>query len=128
MIKYWTLDVTFKEVPDLVSLTFAISGCVHKCAGCHSTHLRQDIGSDLTISEYERFILKYKDHIDVVCFLGGDHDPHLLTLLQHSKQYYPDIKLCLYTGKEYHAVDPKLFESLDFIKIGSYNRNKGSLD
>ena len=50
MIKYKETQVTFSEVPDEISLCINISNCPHRCKGCHSPYLQEDVGYELTPS------------------------------------------------------------------------------
>ena len=38
-LKYLGYSIVFQEVPDEVTLAINISGCPHKCEGCHSKYL-----------------------------------------------------------------------------------------
>ena len=52
MLKYTTAQVTFRELPDEVTLCINISNCPIHCPECHSKELWGDIGTDLTIEEF----------------------------------------------------------------------------
>lgn len=47
MTKYVDYDIVFQEVPGEVSLALNISNCPFKCEGCHSPHLRENIGRNV---------------------------------------------------------------------------------
>jgi len=124
-MKIAACDTTFAEVPGHTALVLAISGCKNRCEGCHSPHLRDDIGEELTVTEYRNTIKKYDGVIDAVCFLGGDHDPYLEQILIYSKNEFPNIKTALYTGNE--SVSDRLIWNLDFLKTGPYIEGLGPL-
>ena len=44
-LKYINYDIVFQEVPNEISLVFNISGCPHKCEGCHSKYLWEYTGN-----------------------------------------------------------------------------------
>ena len=73
MLKYTTAQVTFREIPDEVTLCINISGCPIHCPDCHSKELWQNIGEDLTRSTLLRLIEENKG-ITCVCFMVGDSD------------------------------------------------------
>ena len=56
MIKYTETQVTFSEVPDEISLCINISNCPHRCKNCHSPHLQEDIGEELTFEVLDKLI------------------------------------------------------------------------
>ena len=118
--------ICFQEVPDEVSLSFSISNCPNNCEGCHSPWLREDCGEDL-YWKLPQLLRKYKDKITCVLFMGGN-DPtqryELLTVLHYvrTKGY----KTALYSGFDAWP-DRELLDMLDYIKIGSYQKDLGGL-
>ena len=60
MIKYTDTQVTFREIPDEVTLCINISGCPNHCEGCHSLYLANDIGTELTFNELLKLIVLNK--------------------------------------------------------------------
>ena len=124
-LKYTHYNIAFQEVPDETSLIFNISGCPYKCDGCHSTYLWQWKGKFLD-NDIRKILEEYKDFITCVCFMGGDQNiEELLKFLSISKEY--NLKTCLYTGAD-EIEFPYLFELLDYIKIGHYDKNLGGLN
>ena len=101
MLKYTNYQVTFSEVPDEVSLCIELSNCPYHCQGCHSKHLWQDIGTELTPTELMRLIDENKG-CTCVCFMGGDNDmdalaqlcPYVLGLSDYPR------RICWYTGAD----------------------------
>ena len=56
MLKYTTVQVTFREIPDEITLCINISNCPIRCPDCHSKELWNDIGTDLTPEELQQLI------------------------------------------------------------------------
>lgn len=125
-LKYLGYSIVFQEVPNEISLAINISGCPYKCRGCHSSYLWEYKGN--YISEDLDFIIKQNlDFITCVCFFGGDQNiVELYDLLKHIKSKYK-LKTCLYSGQDLLSDLNKLFDVLDYIKIGSYKENLGGL-
>ena len=84
MLRYYNFDIVFQEIPDEVTLAINLTCCPNRCKGCHSPHLRQKIGPELTTSELDSIILRYKNEITCVCFMGGDNDVEAIGQ-QHKK-------------------------------------------
>lgn len=124
-LKYTHYNITFQEVPNETSLIFNISGCPYKCDGCHSMYLWQWKGKFL-YKDIRKIIEEYKSFITCVCFMGGDQNiEELLNFLIICKEY--NLKTCLYTGSD-EIEFPYLFNLLDYIKIGHYDKNLGGLN
>ena len=51
MLRYYNFDIVFAEIPEEVTLAINITNCPNRCVGCHSPHLQQDIGENLTTEE-----------------------------------------------------------------------------
>ena len=47
-LRYISTSIVLQEVPDEISLAISISGCTHKCDGCHSAYLWENKGKYLT--------------------------------------------------------------------------------
>ncbi len=124
MIKYVDYSIVFQEVPDEISLALEISGCPHLCKNCHSPHLREDIGVELTCNEIDKLIVKNK-HISCICFMGGDNRHQEIIALAdyiHSK----NLLVAMYSGDD--IFDEELSKHLDYYKVGSYQEDKGPLN
>ena len=94
-LKYDGYSIVMQEVPNEVSLAINISGCPHKCEGCHSTYLWEYNGEYLT-DDINTLLDKYSDLITCVCFMGGDQNQEdLLFCLKEVKAR--NLKTCLYT-------------------------------
>ena len=134
MIKLYSSEIVFREVPTEITLALNLSMCPHKCKGCHSPYLWQDNGIELTKTQIDKLIEAYrKDAITCVAFMGGDNDCDGIRLLNsyiHDK--YPDMKTCWYTGFDTKELyDKDLMDAIyefDYVKIGPYIQEKGGLD
>lgn len=114
-MKYDSYDITFKEVPGHIALVFSISNCQGTCEGCHSPHLREDIGTTLDMEEYERILALYEPLIDAVCFLGGSqYWREIKPLLERSK----GLHRCLYSGSS--DISEVLKNELESYKVGAF--------
>lgn len=124
MMKFDCYKVTFQEIPNEISLTFSITGCIKNCEGCHSPQLREDIGEELTEELLKELIEKNKKFITCVLFLGGDNKKEeLKNLIKIVKSF--NLKVALYTGEDF--VDEYWKDVLDYIKIGHYDKDKGPI-
>ena len=128
MIKYVETRVVMSEVPDQITLAINLSNCWFGCPGCHSPHLWGDTGNELTFYELDKLI-RANDGIDCVCFMGeGSKNIHDLNrLMLHVKENYPDMKVAVFTGRDY-IPDGINKEALDYIKIGHYDTKLGGLN
>ncbi len=125
MIKYVDKEIVFEEIPDRITLAFSISNCQNKCKGCHSAHLRKDIGNILTEDVIDNNFSDDLRYCNCVLFLGEGNDlASLIKLSKHIKDKY-NIETAIYSGRD--AVEDELFDAFDFVKIGSYQADKGPL-
>ena len=126
-LKYLGYSIVFQEVPNEVTLAINISGCPHRCEGCHSQYLWEYEG-DYILDDLVSLIEKYKGLITCVCFMGGDQNTDdLMTCIGIVKKY--GLKTCLYTGlDEMGILLPNILDSLDYIKVGRYIEELGGLD
>lgn len=126
-MKYYNYDVVFQEIPDETTLAINISGCPCHCPGCHSPFLWEDVGTELSIDEYERILHMVASDITCVCFMGGDANPAYINhLAQYTQEHYPCLKVGWYTGRDTISdeIDQKNF---NYIKVGSYIQELGGL-
>jgi anaerobic ribonucleoside-triphosphate reductase activating protein len=126
MLKYTTCEVTFAEIPDEINLCINISNCPNNCKGCHSTYLKEDIGTELT-TDILKTLIEQNKGISCVVFLGGDSDPaYINDLAFWIRINYPKLKIAWYSGKPYISSDIKLI-NFDYIKYGPYQEENGPL-
>lgn len=126
-LKYLGYSIVFQEVPDEVTLAINISGCPHKCEGCHSRYLWEYEGNYIS-DDLKGLIEKYKDLITCVCFMGGDQNPYELVDLLN-KIHRCGLKTALYTGEDsLQHIAFRILCNLDYCKIGHYDQTVGGLD
>ena len=126
-LKYLGYSIVFQEVPDEVTLTINISGCPHKCEGCHSKYLWEYEGNYLS-DDLGSLIEKYKGLITCVCFMGGDQNLNELSALMHIVQL-ANLKVALYTGaSDPHTLGHAMSLQIDYIKYGPYIEKYGGLN
>ena len=125
-LKYYDSLVVFQEIPDEITLAINITNCPHRCEGCHSPHLREDIGEELT-REKLRLLVDANPHITCICFMGGDaQHEEIRELCLQSAAIFPSLKLGFYSGNE--TLNPRLVDVLDYYKIGPYIEARGPLN
>ena len=128
MLKYVDYKVTFSEVPDEISLCINLSGCPHKCEGCHSPYLQEDTGEELTADALAKLV-EENEGISCVCFMGGDNDIPQLSLKADFVRKKYHLKTAWYTGLDFHpTMDRPICKSFDFIKTGRYFEQFGPLN
>lgn len=125
-LKFVGTSIVCQEVPGEIAFTFSISGCPHKCAGCHSKYLWDDIG-DALLDNLVDVLSPYKEYITCVCFMGGDQNmAELRQALLIVKDF--GLKTCLYSGLEnIDDIDP-VIHLLDYCKVGRYDEKLGGLN
>lgn len=125
MLKYLNTFISMQEVPGEIAMIFEVSGCPHRCDGCHSVELWGNNGQDLTVEKLIFEIKHYKDFITCICFFGGEWDlVHLNMLLKKCRDL--NYKTCLYTGAS--DVSSNLRSHLDYLKTGRWNDVLGGLN
>lgn len=61
--------------------------------------------------------------------MGGDWDTDgLIPCLKLIREQYPNLKICLYNGADISVHSLSYLYLLDYIKIGSYQTDKGGLN
>lgn len=125
MLKYVDTLVSFQEVPDEISLCINISNCPNNCVGCHSSYLKEDVGTPLTYVELKKLISQNKG-ISCVCFMGGDKEPWEVSRLAQLVQEDFKLATAWYSGKSEISteIDKSYF---NYIKIGPYTEEFGPL-
>ena len=124
MLKYYNYDIVFQEIPDEVTLAINLTCCPNRCEGCHSPHLWDDIGEELTFEETERLIELYYGKIRCVCLMGGDNDIAMVENIAHHVKSRYDLKFAWYSGRE---IFPSNIEDFDYVKLGPYDKDRGGL-
>lgn len=127
MLKYVDAKVVFQEVPNEITLAINISGCPCNCRGCHSSYLAEDIGEPLDLQHLTNLIDSNKG-ITCVCIMGGDANPSEVDdIAQDIKEYYPNLKVGWYSGRQELSKDIEL-SNFNFIKLGPYKEEFGPLN
>ena len=127
MLKYVDTLVGFAEIPDEITLCINVSNCPCHCEGCHSPYLSQDIGEPLDLQHLTDLIDSNKG-ITCVCIMGGDANPSEVDdIAQDIKEYYPELKVGWYSGRQELSKDIDL-ENFDFVKLGPYIEELGPLN
>lgn len=127
MLKYVDTKVVFAEVPNEITLAINISGCPCNCKGCHSSYLAEDIGEPLDLQHLTNLIDSNKG-ITCVGLMGGDANPSEVDdIAQDIKEYYPELKVGWYSGRQELSKDIEL-SNFDYIKLGPYIEEFGPLN
>ena len=124
MLKYYNTLLTFREVPDEITLCINISNCPIHCPDCHSKWLWKDEGYELTPSSIDKLI-DANPGITCVAILGGDRDiVYVMDMGRYIKLHHK-LKTAWYSGYDRQMVSPNCF---DFYKYGPYINSQGGLD
>lgn len=126
MLKYVSYDIVFREVPDETTLALNISGCPHRCPGCHSPWLQSDTGQPLTDRELSALLDRYGSTVTCVCFMGGDGEPDEVARLATLVRRTTSLKVGWYSGRV--ALPPGFpLRHFHYIKLGPYIHRLGPL-
>ena len=126
-LKYLGYSIVFQEVPNEVTLAINISGCPHRCEGCHSKYLWEYNGNYIS-DDLVGLIEKYKELITCVCFMGGDQNLNELYKLMKIVQL-SNLKVALYTGaSDPHTIGYAMSLPVDYLKYGPYIKEYGALN
>ncbi len=122
-LKYVSTCVALQEVPDEISLIINVSGCPHRCEGCHSQYLWEYKGRYL-LDDIKSILDERGQYISCICIMGGDYNiKELNAVLTYINK--KGFKTCLYLGCNYI---PSNLVPVDYLKIGSYKKKFGGLD
>lgn len=140
MLRFVSYDVVCSEIPGEVTLALNISNCPNRCKGCHSPHLWEDTGEELTPESLAVLLRQYGATVTCVCFMGGDADPMSVAALARMVRRYSvaqpapsgmppvehPLKTAWYSGR---SALPDGFPAADFqyIKLGPYVEALGGL-
>lgn len=122
-LRYISTSIVLQEVPDEISLAISISGCTHKCDGCHSAYLWENKGKYLTDNIVD-IATWYLGMVTCICFMGGDQNIEELNEcinVAHNEGY----KCCVYLGCD---EAPRELQTVEYLKIGHYDKERGGLD
>lgn len=124
MLRYADYDIVFQEVPDETTLALNLSGCPHRCKGCHSPQLWEEIGNELTPAALERLLAVYP-YVTCVGLMGGDADLEGVLQMAHYIRS-KGLRVAWYTGLSL-LPDGWDIGAFDFIKVGPYIEALGGL-
>ena len=133
MLKFTTYQVTFREIPDEITLCLNIANCPIHCPECHSKELWSDVGTELTTTVIDNLI-KNNQGISCIVFMGGDGNyADLENLINYIKEKFP-IKIGFYSGRETIKDIINLsqkfewIQQLAYIKVGPYKSECGPIN
>ena len=121
MLRVASFDIVFQEIPGEVTLALNLSNCPCHCPGCHSPHLAEDIGEELTTDLINGLIARYGSMITCVAFMGGDANPEEVAQWAHALR---PLKTAWYSGRTNMPKDETAF---DYVKLGPYIESLGGL-
>ena len=120
-LKYLGYSIALQEVPNEISLVINVSGCPHKCEGCHSQYLWEYEGNYIS-EDFNNILNFYDGMITCVCFMGGEQNINeLCGYLKYIKDY--GLKTCLYSGCDSIDNVQLLLPYLDWVKVGRYDES-----
>lgn len=107
---------------DGVRVTLFVSGCSHRCKGCHNPESWDAFGgkefTEETIERIEKLL--DRDFVDGLTLSGGDplffqNRSEITKLCKRIKEKFPQKTIWLYTGYEYEEV--KTLEVFDYVDV-----------
>lgn len=127
MLKYHTIDISCRAIPNEVCLVFNITGCTIKCPGCNERTLWKDKGTPLTFNEVRSILKNFNSAVTCVCFMGGEHEPQEINnLARFVKHNYPCLRTAWYSGL--NRIPRSIeFCNFNYLKTGAYEASKGVL-
>ena len=107
---------------DGVRVTLFVSGCPHRCKGCHNPESWDAFsGKEFTEETIERIEkLLDRDFVDGLTLSGGDplffqNRSEITKLCKRIKEKFPQKTIWLYTGYEYEEV--RALEVFDYVDV-----------
>ena len=122
----FTTSLAFIEVPNKISLAIFTVGCEHNCKGCSNKALNEMPNPSMFKCSEEDFLKNVSNSIgliDGICWLGGDplyQEEEFLKYIKTTKQNYPLLFNCLYTGYQFEKINNEVKEYVDFIIDGKW--------
>jgi len=102
-----------------------LQGCEQRCEGCHNpTTWKIDEGKKVSIDSLVNEIVN-KSMTKKVTISGGEPILQVNAVLELIKKLkLNNFNIVMYTGYELKDVDEGLFDYLDYIKVGKYDKDK----
>ena len=127
MLFYANVGISELEIPTKKSLVIYLSDCKNHCTFCHTPYLQKSYGDTLK-NHFETLFQLYYDYFDVVCFMGEgkNTEKERKEMIHYCKYIHKNRKqVALYCGRDCDI--EKWMTFFDYIKIGSYQKEKGPL-
>lgn len=128
MLKYIEFGVSHMEVPGESCLCIYISGCTNNCTNCHYPELQSPTEGEILEKYFDDIVDLYRKQITCVCFMGEgecSEESRKELVMYVRKLHAKNILSCLYSGRDCEI--EKWMSDFDFIKLGSYKEEYGSL-
>jgi anaerobic ribonucleoside-triphosphate reductase activating protein len=118
------LDILDCSIADgeKIRVSLYVSGCSHKCKGCHNKESWDcDNGKLFNVETMDKLLnLLNRDYIDGLTLTGGDplfegNRDCILKIVKEVKEKLPNKTIWLYTGYEYDEI--KHLEILNYIDV-----------
>lgn len=115
-----------------IGLSLFVSGCPHKCKGCHNEQAWDKFyGEQYKHSHLEEIIKFYKDYKYVKRFtvlggepLWGDNAEYVASIIRTVKLNHPHISIWVYTGYTFEELKKngklKFLKDVDFLVDGRF--------
>jgi anaerobic ribonucleoside-triphosphate reductase activating protein len=126
MLLLASYDIVFQEVPGEVTLALNLSACPNRCPGCHSPHLREEVGDRLDDELLEGLLGRYGGAVSCVAWMGGDGDPGEVSRQAEKVHREAGLKTAWYSGRGELSPDMNL-TNIDYVKLGPYDPARGGL-
>lgn len=124
MLKFDRSQLVFQEVPDEITIAYALTCCPGTCEGCHSSELRANTGTELTEAVLRHSIENAK-FATCVLLLGGDNDiPQVVKTVEFIKSQ--GLKTAVYSGRS-NVTEYWNLDALDYLKLGPWISRYGPL-
>lgn len=137
VVYYYSPQVTFREIPDEISLTIPTLCYNHCSKDCNSKFCWienwKEKREELTENAFVN-LLKENSGITCVTFMTSTNFYQLRSYLWYIKSNYPNIKTALYIGQnldyllKYRDFCELNFENIDYIKVGAFDKIFGPLN
>ncbi|MGL6132400.1 MAG: anaerobic ribonucleoside-triphosphate reductase activating protein [Fusobacteriaceae bacterium] len=133
-MRYHRIDSACMNNGDGIRVVLWLSGCAHKCPGCHNRETwSKSSGEDFTDSVKEHlFNLVENDYIDGITLTGGDpmYKPNreeVITLCRDFKRRFPNKSIWLWTGYDIEDLEIDILSKyIDIIIDGRYIKERPS--